>query len=97
MANKHQQDKPENNKEFMNMDKPKFQAQIQVINLNTIKDLSGNISILESCIDLPFEIKRIYYIWNTTKNIPRGNHAHKSLAQGFIAMNGSCEDRKSVV
>ena len=64
---------------------------INTIDVKTIADKSGNISILESGIDLPFEIKRIYYIWNTHNGLPRGSHAHKELRQAFIAVHGSCE------
>ena len=64
---------------------------IQWTDIKTVSNVSGNLSIIESGIDLPFEIKRIYYIWNTHNGLPRGSHAHKELHQAFIAVNGSCE------
>ena len=61
------------------------------IDVKTIHDESGNLSVVESGIDLPFKIERIYYIWHTGSNLPRGSHAHKSLYQAFIGLHGSCE------
>ena len=64
---------------------------IQWVDIKTVSNVSGNLSIIESGIDLPFEIRRIYYIWNTHNGLPRGSHAHKELRQAFIAVHGSCE------
>lgn len=63
---------------------------IRLIDIKTITDTSGNLSVIESGIDLPIVIKRFFYIWKTHTNLPRGGHAHKELIQCFIAMNGSC-------
>jgi len=64
---------------------------IEWVDIKTVADTSGNLSIIESGIDLPFEIKRIYYIWNNRCSLPRGKHAHKALSQAFIAIHGGCE------
>lgn len=64
---------------------------IEWIDIRTIPDISGNLSIIESAMDLHFEIRRIFYIWNTHNGLPRGSHAHKELYQAFIAVHGSCE------
>lgn len=64
---------------------------IKHVDLKTIPDPSGNLSIIESGIDLPITINRVFYIWNTRARLPRGGHAHKELVQCFVAMHGSCE------
>lgn len=46
---------------------------------------------LEQFRNVPFEIKRLYYIYNVKENERRGFHAHKSLQQILICANGSCE------
>ncbi len=58
--------------------------------IKTICDYRGNLSIIEAQKDIPFEIKRVYYIWDNKDNLPRGGHAHKELWQAIIAMHGSC-------
>lgn len=40
--------------------------------------------------NIPFEVKRIYYIFDTKLNVVRGLHAHKNLKQVAIALKGSC-------
>ena len=65
-------------------------SSVKIIQINTKIDIRGNLSIIEGMRDLPFEIKRIYYIWNNLDNSPRGGHAHRELYQAFIAMHGSC-------
>ncbi len=59
--------------------------------VSTIFDERGNLSVIEGIRDIPFEIKRVYYIWANTENHQRGSHAHKSLEQVFVAMHGSCK------
>ena len=54
-------------------------------------DKSGKLIALENTIDIPFEIKRIYYIWDTYKYIVRGKHAHKKLKQVIICVKGACD------
>ena len=66
-------------------------SDVQVISHKTIYDPRGNLSVLESVGNLPFTIKRIFYIWNNLRNHPRGGHAHKGLYQALIAIHGSCK------
>ena len=61
---------------------------IRLIELPKIKDCRGDLSFLESLIHIPFEIKRIYFLHNIPCGIKRGGHAHKSLEQFLIALNG---------
>ncbi|MHB0896056.1 MAG: sugar 3,4-ketoisomerase [Spirochaetales bacterium] len=53
-------------------------------------DARGSLIALEANKDIPFEIKRIYYIFDTEENIVRGHHAHKTLQQVLICLSGSC-------
>ena len=41
--------------------------------------------------NIPFEIKRVYYIFDTKDGVRRGFHAHKNLEQVLVCVNGSCE------
>lgn len=54
-------------------------------------DGRGELVALEEYKDIPFEIKRVYYIYNTPKNVTRGYHAHKNLKQILICIHGSCK------
>jgi len=48
----------------------------------------GSLSVVEANRDIPFEIKRIYYISGTKKDIQRGFHGHKALKQLLVCMHG---------
>lgn len=54
-------------------------------------DDRGQLVALEEFIDIPFEIKRVYYIYDTLEGVTRGYHAHKSLEQIMICIHGSCK------
>ena len=54
-------------------------------------DHAGNLIALEKGADFPFDIKRVYYIWGTDKNVVRGKHAHRKLEQVIICTSGSCD------
>ena len=58
------------------------------ITFKKVKDLRGNLIPIDSINDLPFEIKRIFYI-NNVDNLPRGFHAHKKCEQILIPIQGS--------
>lgn len=62
----------------------------KLINLKINGDKRGKLVALEGGIDLPFEIKRVYYMFDTLPNESRGFHAHKNLQQLIIAMDGAC-------
>ena len=49
----------------------------------------GNISVVENGIDVPFEVKRVYYLYDVPGGESRGAHAHKELSQLIIAASGS--------
>lgn len=53
-------------------------------------DRRGKLVAVEALQDVPFEIKRVYYMFDTLPNESRGFHAHKNLEQIVIAMDGAC-------
>ena len=54
-------------------------------------DERGNLIAIEENKNIPFEIKRVYYIFDTKDGVRRGFHAHKNLEQVLVCVNGSCE------
>ena len=54
-------------------------------------DERGQLVALEEMKDIPFQIKRVYYMYDTGDGIRRGFHAHKSLKQILICIHGSCK------
>jgi dTDP-4-dehydrorhamnose 3,5-epimerase-like enzyme len=63
------------------------------VQISAIKDgFDGTISVAESLKNIPFKIKRVYYIYNLVyhTNVLRGKHAHKKLQQVLFCINGSC-------
>lgn len=61
----------------------------QILQLPKISDPRGNLTFVESERQVPFDIKRIYYLYDVPGGSERGGHAHKSLKQFIIAMSGS--------
>lgn len=56
-------------------------------------DERGQLIALEEYNDIPFRIKRVYYMYDTIKGVVRGHHAHKSLEQILVCIHGSCKIR----
>ena len=54
-------------------------------------DARGQLIALEEFKDIPFHIKRVYYLYDTNPGVVRGMHAHKSLEQILICIHGSCK------
>ena len=54
-------------------------------------DERGQLIALEELKDIPFKIKRVYYMYETSEGVRRGFHAHKSLEQILICIHGSCK------
>ncbi len=63
----------------------------KIVNLNSHGDERGNLIAIEGMKDLPFDIKRVYYIFGTGKGVRRGFHAHKKLKQLLICVSGKCK------
>lgn len=60
-----------------------------IIELNKHHASQGNLSVVENNKDLPFEVKRVYYLYDVPGGEFRGAHAHKELFQFVIAASGS--------
>ena len=66
-------------------------------------DDRGQLVALEEFKNIPFDIKRVYYMYDTVCGVSRGHHAHKSLEQILICVHGSCKillddgDQKEIV
>jgi dTDP-4-dehydrorhamnose 3,5-epimerase-like enzyme len=63
---------------------------IKLIQLQSHGDDRGSLVALEEQKNIPFAIKRVYYLFDTKENVRRGFHAHKELKQLAIALKGSC-------
>jgi dTDP-4-dehydrorhamnose 3,5-epimerase-like enzyme len=61
----------------------------KIIDLPKIADPRGNLTFIEGGRHAPFEIKRVYYLYDVPGGAERGGHAHKGLHQLIIAMSGS--------
>jgi dTDP-4-dehydrorhamnose 3,5-epimerase-like enzyme len=62
---------------------------VQIIQLPKILDRRGSLSFFESSNQVPFEIKRTYWIYDVPGGETRGGHAYKSLQEIVIALSGS--------
>ncbi|MDO9256703.1 MAG: FdtA/QdtA family cupin domain-containing protein [Bacteroidales bacterium] len=60
-----------------------------ILPLNKIHNRAGNITIVEGQKNIPFDIKRIYYLYDIPGGEDRGGHAHKELRQLIVAASGS--------
>lgn len=59
-----------------------------IIEFPTIQNRQGNLAVLENDT-IPFEVKRVYYLYDVPSSAQRGGHAHKNLSQVLIAISGS--------
>ena len=61
----------------------------KLIELPQVKDHRGNLSFIETGRHVPFEIRRVYYLYDVPGGAERGGHAHRQLEAFIIAMSGS--------
>lgn len=66
-------------------------ADCRLIKLPKIADPRGNLTFIEGERHVPFDIKRVYYLYDVPGGADRGGHAHKELEQFLIAASGSFE------
>lgn len=63
-----------------------------LIEFKILGDERGRLIAIEGGKDIPFDIKRVFYIYGTQgKHISRGNHSHYKTKQFLVAVNGSCK------
>ena len=62
--------------------------EIEIIQIPKIEDYRGNIAVIENGA-IPFEIKRVYYLFDVPSSAQRGGHAHKELWELLIPLSGS--------
>ncbi|MGL4766707.1 MAG: sugar 3,4-ketoisomerase [Formosimonas sp.] len=76
--------------------------QCKIIELPKHHDVRGNLSVIEGGVHIPFDIKRVYYLYDVPGGSARAGHGHEELQQVIVAMSGSfdvivddgCERRK---
>lgn len=73
----------------MNKAKPMSLKDCSIIDLPRINDPRGNLTFVESQNHIPFDIKRVYYLYDVPGGAVRAGHGHKALHQLLIAMSGS--------
>ena len=61
---------------------------VKIIELPVIADTRGNLTFVEANEHIPFDIKRVYYLYDVPGGAARGGHAHKKLQQIIIALSG---------
>lgn len=61
----------------------------RIIDIPKITDPRGNLSVIEGNVHVPFDIKRVYYLYDVPGGSERGGHAHIELQQLIIAISGS--------
>ncbi|MEG1255956.1 FdtA/QdtA family cupin domain-containing protein [Clostridium sp.] len=66
---------------------------VSLLKFKNIKNQCGNLTPVEGKTDIPFKIRRIYYISNVPEGISRGFHSHRKLHQVLICLNGSVKIR----
>lgn len=64
---------------------------IDLIDFKSLGDDRGQLFSLESNQNIPFDIKRVYYMFGMQDDLPRGFHAHKELQQVAICIKGRCK------
>jgi hypothetical protein len=61
----------------------------KIVDLPKIHNQSGNITVLENGLNMPFEVRRIYYLYDVPMASTRGGHSHYELQQYVVAASGS--------
>lgn len=77
--------------EFKGLTVPERESTIKLLDFREIGDKRGSLVSLESRKNVPFDIKRVYYIYDTLSGVVRGLHAHRDLQQLLVCVSGSCK------
>ncbi|MBP1934771.1 sugar 3,4-ketoisomerase [Ammoniphilus resinae] len=65
--------------------------QSKIIEIVELGDERGLLSVIEGNLTIPFDVKRVFYIYGTKEGIRRGFHAHYKTRQALISVSGSCK------
>lgn len=63
---------------------------IETVSYKVIGDERGSLVAIEGGVNVPFEIKRAYYLFGTLSGVSRGFHAHRELTQMAVCVSGKC-------
>jgi dTDP-4-dehydrorhamnose 3,5-epimerase-like enzyme len=63
---------------------------INLIEFTSLADQRGGLTAIEVFREIPFEVKRVYYLYKTQQDVTRGYHAHKKLKQVAVCLSGQC-------
>lgn len=63
---------------------------VKLIDFKLLGDDRGHLTVLEESKNIPFQIKRVYYLTGTKQGVARGFHAHKELEQVAVCVSGRC-------
>ena len=66
---------------------------IEKVDLVSHGDSRGQLVAIEEYDEIPFKIKRVYYIYDTNSDVTRGCHAHRTLKQLLVCVSGNCKIR----
>jgi dTDP-4-dehydrorhamnose 3,5-epimerase-like enzyme len=64
-------------------------SRCRLLDLQTIRDDRGALTVVESELNVPFEIRRVYWLYDVPGGRERAGHAHRALQQVFVAASGS--------
>jgi len=64
-------------------------SRCHVVDLPVVNDPRGNLTAIEAGVHVPFDIRRVYYLYDVPGGARRGGHAHRGLHQLIVAMSGS--------
>lgn len=60
-----------------------------IIDVSKVHNEAGNITVIENGVNIPFDVKRVYYLYDVPGGEARGGHAHYELQQYIVAASGS--------
>lgn len=63
---------------------------VEFLNISALGDARGQLVVCENMRNVPFDIKRVYYLTGTIDGVSRGFHAHKELEQVAVCVSGKC-------